>query len=55
MNWSTLFGIGLLLIGFTGYIAGVYVNYPGRSFSLTAIIVGITLVAIARESATNHP
>lgn len=52
MDWFALSGIGLLFIGFIGYIVGVYMNYPGRTFSITAIIVGITVVAIAQGTAT---
>lgn len=39
-------GGGLLVAGLLGYVAGVYVSYPGRAFSLTAIMVGIVLVVI---------
>lgn len=50
MNWTTLAGTGLFSLGLVGYAVGVYVAYSGRAFSLTAIMVGITLVAIARRS-----
>ena len=32
--------------GVVGYAAGVVVAYPGRAFSLTALMLGITLLAI---------
>jgi hypothetical protein len=32
--------------GTCGYAAGVVVAYPGRAFSLTAVMVGITLAAL---------
>ncbi|AEN04892.1 hypothetical protein [Halolamina sp.] len=51
MNRGTLLGVGLSLVGLAGYIVGVVVEYPGRAFSLTAIMVGIVLVATARQSA----
>lgn len=50
MDRSTPAGIGLFTVGLLGYLAGIYVTYPGRAFSITAIIVGIALVAIARQS-----
>lgn len=51
MNWSTIAGVALFVAGLAGYVAGVYAAYPGRSFSITAVIVGIALVAIGRQSA----
>ena len=50
MNRGTGIGGVLLALGFGGYVAGVYTPYTGRAFSLTAIMIGITLVAIARQS-----
>lgn len=35
--------------GVVGYAVGVVVAYPGRSFSLTALMVGITLLAIGGD------
>lgn len=32
--------------GVAGYAVGVLTAYPGRSFSLTALMLGITLLAI---------
>ena len=51
---ETLLGGGLFAVGFVGYVVGIYVEYPGRAFSLTAIMVGLTLVAIARQSPTEE-
>ncbi len=51
MNRSTISGVALSLVGFIGYVAGIYVAYPGRAFSITAVIVGIALVAIGPQSA----
>jgi hypothetical protein len=47
---GTLLGGGLFVAGLVGYVTGLYTEYPGRALSLTAIMVGITLVAIARRS-----
>ena len=44
---ETVIGGGLFVVGLVGYVVGIYVAYPGRAFSLTAIMVGVTLVAIA--------
>lgn len=46
MNWQ--FGVGTFLsvAGAVGYLIGVAVAYPGRAFSLTAVMVGLTLFAI---------
>jgi len=46
MDRTFLAGAGLSVVGLCGYVAGTLVTYPGRAFSLTAIMVGITLVAI---------
>lgn len=50
MNSNKAIGLGLLVVGIVGYITGIYVSYPGRGFSLTAVMVGITLAAIAQQS-----
>lgn len=46
MNWLLAGGAGLSALGTAGYLVGIAVNYPGRAFSLTAVMVGLTLVAI---------
>lgn len=50
MNRARLAGAGLFAVGFIGYVVGIYVEYPGRAFSITATIVGVALVAIAGRS-----
>lgn len=45
MQRRALAGWGLLVAGFAGYVAGVFVPYTGRAFSLAAVMAGITLVA----------
>lgn len=46
MNRVTAVGFVLTATGLLGYAAGAAVAYPGRSFSVTAVMVGITLIAI---------
>ncbi|RMB18330.1 hypothetical protein [Haloplanus aerogenes] len=46
MDRTFTVGAGLTVVGVCGYVVGVLVTYPGRSFSLTALMVGITLAAI---------
>jgi len=46
MPRTVLLGGLVALLGLAGYVTGIYVAYPGRAFSLTAIMAGITLVAI---------
>ncbi|MEF8856030.1 MAG: hypothetical protein V5A16_01270 [Haloplanus sp.] len=46
MDRTFLVGAGLTVVGTCGYVVGVLVTYPGRAFSLTAIMLGITLAAI---------
>lgn len=53
MNRTMVLGLGLTLVGLAGYIVGVSVEYPGRAFSLTALITGLTLVAVFRGG--EHP
>lgn len=39
-------GITLTVLGVVGYVIGVYVPYPGRAFSLSGVMVGITLLTL---------
>jgi len=54
MSRRTVSGAGLLLVGLVGYVAGVYVAYPGRAFAVTAVMTGIVLYATARQSAAEE-
>lgn len=54
MDRRTLAGIGLCTVGLVGYVAGIYVEYPGRAFSITALMVGITLIAIAHQATSGQ-
>ncbi|MFB6107523.1 MAG: hypothetical protein ABEJ82_01620 [Haloplanus sp.] len=44
-------GAGLSGVGVCAYVVGVLVPYPGRAFSLTAVMVGITFMAIGEREA----
>jgi len=48
-------GGGLLVAGLLSYGVGLYVPYPGRAFSLTAVMVGIVLVATGGRSQVEGP
>lgn len=50
MDRYKLAGVGLFVAGIVGYVAGVYVAYPGRAFSVTAVMVGISIAAIAHRT-----
>ena len=54
MHRQRLAGVVLFVAGLLGYVAGVFVAYPGRSLSLVAIMVGITLAGIAPPSSTGQ-
>jgi len=46
MNVVLAAGIVATALGVVGYVAGLVVAYEGRAFSLTALMIGITLVAV---------
>lgn len=46
---GTVLGAALTVLGVAGYAIGVFVDYPGRAFSLTAVMVGIVLITITRR------
>jgi hypothetical protein len=46
MDRTFMAGAGLTVVGVCGYVVGVLVAYPGRAFSLTAIMIGVTLASI---------
>lgn len=49
MNTVLALGLALTAVGLAGYVAGVVVAYPGRAFSLTAVMAGMTLLAVGRS------
>ena len=51
MNRLSAAGLTLVALGVAGYAAGIVQPYAGAGFSVTAIMVGITLVAIRRSDA----
>ena len=46
MNSAFAAGILFTAVGLAGYVLGMRLAYPGRAFAVTAIMVGITLVAM---------
>jgi len=48
MNRLVVAGAVLVALGVGGYAAGTLVEYPARAFSVTAVMLGITLIAIRR-------
>ncbi|MFB6152848.1 MAG: hypothetical protein ABEJ27_01210 [Halodesulfurarchaeum sp.] len=46
-NQLRVLGLVLTVLSAVGYAAGVLVSYPGRALSVTGIMVGITVWAIA--------
>lgn len=55
MNREQLFGLALTVAGVAGYAAGTQVSYPGRALSVTAVMVGITLLAIGNAGPAGAP
>lgn len=49
MNRLLAAGLALTVAGFVGYALGIRIPYPGRAFSVTAVMVGITLIAVHWE------
>lgn len=50
MNTVSVAGGALTLAGLAGYLVGVVAPYPGRAFSVTGVMAGITLVAIGASA-----
>lgn len=48
MNWTLVAGVVLTALSLVGYAVGVVVPYPGRSFSVTAFMAGVSLAVIGR-------
>lgn len=46
MNAEFAAGAVLTLLGVVGYVVGVVAPYPGRAFSVSGVMVGLTLLAI---------
>jgi hypothetical protein len=39
-------GGGIALLSIAGYLVGVLAPYPGRSFTITGLMAGLTLYAV---------
>lgn len=50
MDSLAIAGTVLSVIGTVGYAAGIAEPYPGRAFSLTLLMLGVTLALISRSS-----
>ncbi|WP_115865547.1 hypothetical protein [Halorussus litoreus] len=50
MNTASVAGSAFTLAGIAGYAIGVVTPYPGRAFSVTALMIGVTLLAIGAGS-----
>jgi hypothetical protein len=50
MDRLWLLGVALTAVGLLGYVVGVSVDYPGRAFSVTAVMVGLTLFALGNRA-----
>jgi hypothetical protein len=42
-------GVGLTAVALVAYVAGMFVPYPGRALSLTALMVGATLLFVGGD------
>jgi hypothetical protein len=48
MDWRLSLGVLLTVASLTGYVIGTVVPYPGRSFAITGLTVGLAPVAVGR-------
>ena len=55
MNRLLVAGLAFVALGLVGYAVGVVTAYPGRSFAVTAIMVGVTLIAVRAADAEVTP
>jgi len=55
MNRLFVAGVALTLVGIAGYAVGTSVAYPGRSASVTAVMVGLTVAAVGHSTPTEEP
>lgn len=46
MDRTVVAGIALTAFSAIGYVVGVFFAYPGRAFSVTGMMVGVTLLAV---------
>jgi len=55
MNRVSGSGLALAAGGVVAYLVGVAAPYPGRAFSLTAVMTGVTMLAVGRSDHTEAP
>lgn len=48
MNWESVTGAVLVAGGLAGYVLGTVRPFSGRAFTITAIMLGLLLVAVGR-------
>lgn len=48
MDWRLSLGVLLTVASLTGYVVGTVAAYPGRSFTITGLTVGLAPVAVGR-------
>jgi hypothetical protein len=48
MKAAAVAGALLTIVGLVAYVIGVVAPYPGRAFSLTAVMVGLTVLSVGR-------
>ncbi|WP_267639319.1 hypothetical protein [Haloarchaeobius amylolyticus] len=49
MNRTFAAGTALTLLGLMGYGIGLAEPYPGRAFSVTGVMIGLTLAAVGSD------
>lgn len=56
-SMRTLFLLGVVLVvaGLAGYVVGIAVPYPGRGFSLTAVMAGLAVALVGRADPGGSP
>ena len=54
MTLARTAGFGLTILGLLGYSVGVVRAYPGRSFSIAAVMLGLTLLGVHRLDAVGE-
>lgn len=50
MSGARTAGVALAALSTVGYVVGVAAPYPGRSLSLTGLMIGLTLAAVGGVS-----
>lgn len=54
MNGVLVAGLLVTVISLIGYGLGIVTVYPGRAFTVTGIMLGLTLLAIGRSEGVNE-